>query len=319
MLLECNDTHAGAPFQVSQKQSSRRSATASSHIIVASTRLAARNYFRMPQFDPPIAGPPKRKHPGQRRTALSLTAIAGFVDAIGYLMLARIYVANMSGNSIAVGFSSAERKWQAVAHHGWPIAAFSLGLIAGGIVAEVQRRRGVRRAVGWSLCLEACFLAAFTFCAAGMLGWHAHAAPERWFPQWLLAGLAAMAMGIQNVTLRAAGAMTVYTTHVTGALTQLADNLVQYALWVREQLQQRDRALPERLRSLLRATPPHPAFRKTAFLMGVWSVYVFGASAGAWSLNRFGAVSATIPLTLLTALAALELVRPSPASATPNA
>ena len=43
------------------------------------------------------------KAPYHLWVALALTWIAGFVDMVGYLVLYRVFVANMTGNTIALG------------------------------------------------------------------------------------------------------------------------------------------------------------------------------------------------------------------------
>ena len=46
--------------------------------------------------------------------AALLTCVGGYVDSIGYLHLGQIYVANMSGNSVALGIHSAWLDWPQV-------------------------------------------------------------------------------------------------------------------------------------------------------------------------------------------------------------
>ena len=43
--------------------------------------------------------------------AIALTWIAGFVDIVGYVVLYRVFVANMTGNTIALGRGLAEGDW----------------------------------------------------------------------------------------------------------------------------------------------------------------------------------------------------------------
>ena len=43
--------------------------------------------------------------------AIALTAVAGYVDAVGYLVLAHVFTANMSGNTIAVGRAIVDGDW----------------------------------------------------------------------------------------------------------------------------------------------------------------------------------------------------------------
>jgi uncharacterized membrane protein YoaK (UPF0700 family) len=136
----------------------------------------------------------------------------------------------------------------------------------------------------------------------------------------VLVTLAAGAMGVQNVCLRAAGALSVYTTHVTGSLTQLADEAVTYGLWLRDRTRRRRRdprggrpppapdARRRRWRRLLSGSRQHPSARELAFLVGLWVAYVAGAAAGGLALDRWGAAAVVGPLAVLAAVTAAEFL-----------
>jgi uncharacterized membrane protein YoaK (UPF0700 family) len=55
---------------------------------------------------------PNVLNPVDTALAVLLTLTAGYVDAVGFLRLHGIYVANMSGNSIAIGLHSALGDWR---------------------------------------------------------------------------------------------------------------------------------------------------------------------------------------------------------------
>src|SRR5271154_5572159 len=76
--------------------------------------------------------------------ACALSALAGYVDAIGFLHLGGLFVSFMSGNSTRMGVSLAEGQWTS--------AATSLGLgVAGGSVAA-----GRCRGLLWIRVLQRC-------------------------------------------------------------------------------------------------------------------------------------------------------------------
>ncbi|HVA33334.1 MAG TPA: YoaK family protein, partial [Candidatus Baltobacteraceae bacterium] len=62
--------------------------------------------------------------------ALTLAAIAGGVDGIGYLLLAHIFTSHMSGNTVAMTMYVASRKWSEAWRHIAPIVIFFLGIVA---------------------------------------------------------------------------------------------------------------------------------------------------------------------------------------------
>jgi uncharacterized membrane protein YoaK (UPF0700 family) len=75
--------------------------------------------------------PPDWKHFSRSIALLgiALTSVAGFVDAIGYLNLGDVYVANMSGNRIAIGIPAAQGNVGEVWRFGWPVISFTFGLL----------------------------------------------------------------------------------------------------------------------------------------------------------------------------------------------
>ena len=72
---------------------------------------------------------PAQLRPPETIIAITLTLVAGYVDAAGFLKLGGIYVANMSGNSVAIGIRTAEKAWPELAFRLWPVACYTLGLI----------------------------------------------------------------------------------------------------------------------------------------------------------------------------------------------
>jgi uncharacterized membrane protein YoaK (UPF0700 family) len=147
------------------------------------------------------------------RLLLALTVVTGVVDAVSFLFLGRVFVANMTGNVVFVGFAAAG----AAGLSAWvcltALASFVLGSLLGGRLArslEADRRRwlvGVLIAetllVGGSLVLS----------WAG--GVHASGGAGRYVTVVLLA----TAMGIQNATARHLAVPDLTTTVLTLTLT----------------------------------------------------------------------------------------------------
>src|SRR5947209_7366063 len=88
--------------------------------------------------------------------ACALSALAGYVDAIGFLHLAGLYVSFMSGNSTRMGVSLAEGQWWNALESLGLIALFVIGAGAGSLMVL---GRGVHRQP-WVLLAEALLLAA---------------------------------------------------------------------------------------------------------------------------------------------------------------
>src|ERR1700722_20690051 len=97
-----------------------------------------------------------------RNTILAcvLSALAGYVDAIGFLHLGGVYVAFMSGNSTRLGIHLAEGHWSNAAEALGVIALFVIGAAAGCLIVLGH---GVDRQP-WVLLAEASLLAASALC-----------------------------------------------------------------------------------------------------------------------------------------------------------
>jgi uncharacterized membrane protein YoaK (UPF0700 family) len=136
--------------------------------------------------------------------ACALSALAGYVDAIGFIHLGGLFVSFMSGNSTRMGVSLAEGQW-------W-IAAKSLGLIALFVVGAgggslIVLGRGVNRQPA-VLLVEALLLAAAALCYAINLSNVAVAAMV-------------LAMGLENAVFQIRGGAGLGLTYVTGALVKV--------------------------------------------------------------------------------------------------
>ena len=106
--------------------------------------------------------------------------------------------------------------------------------------------------------------------------------------------VAAVAMGAQNASLRETGALNVYTTHVTGTLTQLSDAAVKSVARLFSGPTDHQRSAPSRL----------------TFLTTLWLVYVAGAAAGGASWTCIGTSSMLFPAILVAAVILLDLYYP---------
>lgn len=94
-----------------------------------------------------------------------LTFVTGLVDAVSYLGLDRVFVANMTGNVVFVGFALAGDTRLSAAASLLAVSAFFAGALAGGRFAA----RGSR--IRWSCSRPS---------SAGTPSWW----PPRWGPGW---------------------------------------------------------------------------------------------------------------------------------------
>jgi uncharacterized membrane protein YoaK (UPF0700 family) len=136
--------------------------------------------------------------------ACALSALAGYVDAIGFLHLGGLFVSFMSGNSTRLGVYLAQGHWSSAAEAIGLIALFVTGAGAGSLIVFTRSFHGQ----GWVLLAEASLLAAAAL-------FHALGAP--------LLAIAAMvlAMGLENAVFQAEGGAGLGLTYMTGALVKV--------------------------------------------------------------------------------------------------
>jgi uncharacterized membrane protein YoaK (UPF0700 family) len=146
---------------------------------------------------------------------LVLTAVTGVVDAVSYLRLGHVFVANMTGNVAFLGFAVADAREFSVAASLTAALAFLAGAVLGGrLVLFAGRHRGRYLAAG--ILIEAVLVAAAL--AAALF------APqvEEISVRYELIVLLALAMGLQNAVARKLGVPDLTTTVLTLTLTGLA-------------------------------------------------------------------------------------------------
>lgn len=151
------------------------------------------------------------------RLLLALTAGAGLVDAVSYLALGHVFVANMTGNVVFLGFSIAGASGVSTLASLAAIGSFAVGAMGGGRLGASIGEAGARPlAVG--ITVQFAFVAAAAIVAA-LAGVHGSAS------RYLLIVLLAGAMGIQTATARRLGVRDLPTTVVTQTLAGLASEL----------------------------------------------------------------------------------------------
>lgn len=238
--------------------------------------------------------------------ALTITWVAGFVDAVGYLVLAHIYTANMSGNTVSVGLHAALLDWSEVARDGWPVLMFVAGLVFCALIHESGKRSGILATSCITFGLEAALLTVFIPLSLA----HLHAGqvkPPSTSLFYLIVALPALAMGLQNATISHVGALSLRTTHVTGSLTTLAEALAVYMFWLHDRT--RGRFL-RRIGVALRLSPRQKSAQALALMTGSWIAFVAGAACGAFLNAKWQTACLLPPIGLLFVLALMDLFRP---------
>ena len=100
--------------------------------------------------------------------AVVLTLVAGYVDAVGWLTLGRVFTAQASGNLVLLAVHIASGANSHVWLQADAIGAFFLGLVITGSIIEVGMRRRMKRIFIAALAVEFAMLLGFAV-AGGLL------------------------------------------------------------------------------------------------------------------------------------------------------
>ncbi|MFG1806818.1 YoaK family protein [Streptomyces sp. NPDC049040] len=160
---------------------------------------------------PDLAGP----HGPLPPLLLALTLVTGLVDSFSYLVLGHVFVANMTGNVVFMGFSLAGASGFSVTASVMSLAAFAVGAVLGGrLTHRVPGHRGrllLAVSAGQVVLVVAAWVLASVADLPAAGGWRVG-----------LVVLLALAMGGQNAVVRRLGVPDLSTTVLTGTITGVA-------------------------------------------------------------------------------------------------
>jgi len=146
---------------------------------------------------------------------LLLTVVTGLVDAASFLNLGHVFVANMTGNVVFLGFAIAGASGLSIAASLVALGAFLVGGTAGGRIANrLPVHRGKLLREGLAIQLAAVGVALVVAASGGD--------PTASARRYALIALLAFAMVIQNATVRRLAVPELTTTVLTMTLTGVA-------------------------------------------------------------------------------------------------
>jgi len=244
--------------------------------------------------------PLESTRPGDRAklaTLVVMAGIGGYVDAVSYLWLGRVFTAAMTGNTVLLALAIAAGDRSAVLRSATALLGFVGGVALGQlVVGRGEARTHWPRAVGAGLVVELGLLAMLS------VGWYLIARgqgePSVAGPATpLLVALSSLAMGVQSATARQLGVAAVSTTYVTGTLASLTSGTVE---WLRSSRPERSQGAHAPQDVAARQVAVHgPALPAAA-----WAVYALGALAGVL-LVMVAPTLAMLPVLVAVALLAV--------------
>ncbi len=214
--------------------------------------------------------------------AALLSAIAGYVDAAGFVSLVGLFPAHLTGE--LVGDAIALSSGRASGHGGhsrlWTFPVFVGSVILATLVARVFRHLGLKARAA---LLALVTLALALFSVSDALAWFLH---EGQLPILVRGGFAVAAMGFQSALMRESLTGSCPTTVMTGNLTQVVIDVVDHVVG------RVTRPILRHGKGGVRITPVAS------------SLFVFALSAalGGWLARLYGSVSVALPTALAAAL-----------------
>ncbi|MFJ6434244.1 YoaK family protein [Streptomyces sp. NPDC091416] len=172
--------------------------------------------YRLLTDAPRTMVPPKEdRHGPLPPLMLTLTFVTGLVDAVSYLALGHVFVANMTGNVVFLGFALAGAQGLSASASVVSMTSFLAGALAGGrFGTRFAAHRG--RLLTVATALQAVLVAAAVLTAAASDGRMTTTV------QYTLIVLLGLCMGTQNAVARRLGVPDLTTTVLTLTLTGLA-------------------------------------------------------------------------------------------------
>lgn len=216
---------------------------------------------------------------------LMLSCSAGCMDAVSYIELGNVFVANMTGHAVLLGIALVDAQGMHIALAAAAVVGFFAGAMLGSWAVESQPREHPWPAtVTRSLWIESALLAAVAAVWA--------AVPDH-TPALVMALIlvSALAMGMQSAAARDLKVAGVSTTYLTGTMTSFAADVVTHLRGARAA----DKSIADR--------------QAPALLGGVWLVYIVGATVGAYASRTAPDLAMPIPALITLAVAALAAWR----------
>lgn len=248
----------------------------------------------------------------QARLAITLAWVAGYTNVVSILACGHV-TSHVSGTTSDLGHHLVEAlrgrgtSWGVVGFGAYLLVTFLVGAIVSGVSTELGRRKNWESIYVLPVAIQAALLAAFALGVEAMLS---QETAGRIHPS-LLAGVASVAMGVQNATITRISSGVVRTTHVTGVMTDLGLELVQF-FWraPRRPAGTHDPGEHPPVAHTSRWHRFTPTGRRLVLLSSIIGSFALGAALGTLGHEEFPSYAMFPPVLFLTWIIYQDLSRP---------
>jgi uncharacterized membrane protein YoaK (UPF0700 family)/anti-anti-sigma regulatory factor len=248
------------------------------------------------------------------RLAISLSWVAGYANVITLIACTEV-VSHQTGNTTHLGQALGQLVLRRPSSPGQPSAAenvlyfgflvgmFLLGAISSAFMTEGARRAGKSSKYILPMSVEGVLLSILLLALQA----HPHPLVEGWSSLYLVTGVAAFAMGLQNATITKISGAVVRTTHLTGVITDFGLESVQLLLWWRDMLRT---AKAGRAGRVLKVSRRHPSVLRVLLLASIFMSFLVGATLGTFAFLKVGPIALLGPVLFLAYIVGVDYFTP---------
>ena len=204
---------------------------------------------------------------------LGLAATAGSLDSWSYFGLGHIFIANMTGNTVMLGYSFATRDWHHTFAAGAAIFSYTEGVFVGAFLSRPIRRlvrQAPQGAILWPTRVTVILILQLLLVIAAALAASLLRPAQDTPSAYGLVCLGAVAVGLQSAAMYSLQLPGVVTTYITGTWTTIAHGVAQL--------------LDGEERGRLKAV----GFKRLGLQLAVVTVYCCAAAVSGLILRTFG-------------------------------
>ena len=240
------------------------------------------------------------------RLAISLSWIAGYTNVITFIAGA-VVISHATGNvthagkALAGGILGQSGAIREALYFTGLVLSFFLGAVVSAFMTEGARRAGLRSKYILPMALQAVLLCVLAVCLDHYLAFHG---------SWMfyaITTLASFTMGLQNATVTKVSGAVVRTTHLTGVVTDMGIEGVQYLLWAWDKTRA---ARPGRRGRVVRVSQRHPSVLRLLLLASIVGSFSFGVVAGTLAWTKLPQYALIAPVAFLLWIIVVDWRRP---------